>query len=89
MLLPRWAHPTQSVSSGSITRTNNSRLNNTANLHVTGTHNSLGQEMCRNFNRLKGCQRGDCKFSHSCNRKTGNRICGKPHPGHMHDSSEK
>ena len=54
--------------------------------NVFGTHNSLGQEHCRNFNRIRGCQKSDCKFLHTCNRKLANQqTCGQAHPGCLHD----
>ena len=51
------------------------------------SHTVGGQEICRNFNRMKGCQRSDCKFPHSCNRKIAGRACGKPHSASNHNNS--
>ena len=52
-----------------------------------GTHTSSGLEICRNFNRQKGCAKSGCKFAHVCNRQVGSQVCGKTHPGHAHNSS--
>ena len=52
-----------------------------------GSHTSDGSEICKNFNALKGCSRGDsCHFKHVCNRKTNNRVCEGGHRGCHHAS---
>ena len=74
LLLPRWSANQSSHGSGT--------LNSTAPL--TFPQDDLGREICRNFNRQKGCTESDCKFSHVCNRKIGNKACSKQHPGCHH-----
>ena len=85
MLIPRWAH-SNSLNSGRNTST---RSSNGQVSVPTGTHNALGQEICRNFNRSRGCQNKECRFSHVCNRKIAGQVCGKPHSGSQHNSIEK
>ena len=51
---------------------------------LTFPQDAAGTEICRNFNRNRGCSKTDCRFSHVCNRKVGNRACGKNHAGCNH-----
>ena len=93
MLIPRWAvnHRGLGVGVGSFTRkvigSNNSpsTVSGTNTNYSYGTHTIGGMEICRNFNRQKGCVKIGCKFAHVCNRKLAhNRICEKSHPGWQH-----
>ena len=97
MLLPRWAVSSSSSfslntsssgphssSSSRQSQQNQSRQNL---LLPIASYTAGGLEICGNYNRMRGCQNTDCKFSHSCNRKVGNRVCGKPHSGSTHSSS--
>ena len=91
MLLPCWA---SSSVANTVTRTraNSNSTNNHTNSSSppVGTHTALGVEICQNFNRQKGCQKSDCKFAHYCNRKVGQKVCGKAdHPGYMHNTADK
>ena len=89
MLVPHWVSSGHAVTNFSPVKNNSYRNNQSSANPPTGTHNSSGQEICRNFNRAKGCQKTDCGFSHSCNGKVGNQVCGKLHPGHAHGSGDK
>ena len=51
------------------------------------TRTTSGLEICRNFNRQKGCVKPQCKFVQACNRLVGSQACGKQHPGHMHSNA--
>ena len=53
------------------------------------SHTTGGQEICQNFNRLRGCQESACKFVHACNCKVAGRACGKPHSGSTHNQSDQ
>lgn len=85
MLIPRWASPPVSNTSSTLSKGNSG---SPASGSSSGfpTHTSSGVEICRNFNRQKGCQKTECKFTHVCNRKIGNQACGKPHSGQNHNS---
>ena len=99
MLIPRWA---VSSSSSRKNYFLGSATNNTLNdapghgshgqqmqdsAPPVASHTAGGQEICRNYNRMKGCQKSDCKFLHTCNRRIAGRACGKPHSGSNHNSS--
>ena len=79
MLVPRWAaggnQGNQHLSSGS---------GSGSHPVLTFPQDAGGTEICRNFNRNRGCTKTDCRFSHVCNRKVGNKACGKPHAGCNH-----
>ena len=91
ILIPRWAvTPARAISSGvgsGSSSTFKSTSSGTSSTTFFGTHTSGGVEICRNYNRPKGCVKRDCRFSHVCNRKTtGGRVCEKLHAGHSHNS---
>ena len=87
VLFPRWAagnlsNPTRSSGSGI-------RQNASATPPALSVLSVTGEEICRNFNRTKGCQKKDCKFAHVCNRKVGNQACSSLHPGCQHFQQQK
>ena len=86
MLIPRWAE--QSTQGGKPisfpTPFSSGKLQGGATFV---SHNATGMEICRNFNRIKGCSKVPCRFAHICNRRVGNQACGKSHAGHTHPSS--
>ena len=85
MLIPRWVGQVNNpLTTGSNSRNNTTRTD--SHTVPVGSHTPQGLEICRNYNKPRGCQKADCKFSHCCNRKVGSQICCKPHPGHTHDS---
>ena len=73
VLLPKWAANPHSQGSGVYSS------GSTHTAPLTFPQDDLGREICRNFNKLKGCTKADCKFSHVCNRKIGNKACSKTH----------
>lgn len=48
-----------------------------------------GKVICRNFNRVKGCNLLESSFAHVCNRKINGRACTQPHPSCNHQGSPK
>ena len=79
ILMPRWVDSKHALGPSSKTSPNPS----------FGTHTSAGLEICRNFNRQKGCVKAvtGCKFAHVCNCLVGLQVCGKSHPGHAQNTS--
>ena len=61
--------------------------NNISSSSVSGfisKFNAQVKEICRNFNRPKGCSLPSCLFSHECNRRVNGRPCGSPHTAFQH-----
>ena len=61
--------------------------NNISSSSVSGfisKFNAQGKEICRNFNRPKGCSLPSCLFSRECNRRVNGRPCGSPHAAFQH-----
>ena len=97
MLIPRWAVSSNSSRHNnnffSGRAANNDAPGGLSRGHHTpdssappiASHTVGGQEICCNYNRMKGCQKSDCKFSHACNRKISGRACGKPYSGSTHN----
>ena len=80
MLIPRWS---SHISTGSTNKSPSKARSTSSSSY--GTHNASGVEICRNFNRPSGCQKTDCKYAHCCNRKVGQKACGKvDHSGPYH-----
>ena len=48
-----------------------------------------GKVICRNFNRVKGCNLLESSFAHVCNRKINGRACTQPHPSCNHHGSRR
>ena len=84
VLIPRWADPALPGRSP-MPATSKSPTSSSSSNFVS--HGLSGLEICRNFNRPKGCSKQPCRFSHVCNRRVGTQACGKAHPGHAHPSA--
>ena len=58
---------------------------NRSNIVQVAQYAGDGREICRNYNRQRGCQLTSCNFAHVCNRKIGGKACGQGHTHFYHN----
>ena len=48
-----------------------------------------GRIICRNVNRVKGCDLFYCNFAHVCSHKVNGKACAQSHPRYSHQGGPR
>ena len=84
--------PARAISSGAVSGSSSVfKSTSSTTSSFFGTHTKGAVEIFCNVNRIKGCVKRDCRYSHVCNnhKSTGGRVCEKLHAGHSRHSVQE